>query len=228
MMLEVAIERKLMPGQAGVVIEGLEFSLGKGEIVALVGPSGCGKTTLLRMIGGLDRDYQGTIRWRDGVIPRVGTVFQEPRLLPWRTVRQNIALASPADEGAARDLLGALGLAGYEAAYPPSLSLGMARRAAIARAFAIRPEIVLLDEPFVSLDPAMAEQGRQVLANAWRRHRCSGILVTHDLAEAASLADRVLLLSAGPARVEREWVIPGPSRRRGIDEGARVAAFLAT
>ncbi len=227
-MLEVAVDRKRAAGRAGVVIEGLRFSLGENEIVALVGPSGCGKTTLLRMIGGLDRAFQGVIRWRDGTMPLVGTVFQEPRLLPWRTVWQNVALASPADEGAARDLLGALGLAGYEEAYPPSLSLGMARRVAIARAFAIRPEAVLLDEPFVSLDPAMAEQGRRVLTEAWRRHRCSAILVTHDLAEAASLADRVLLLSAGPARVEREWVIPGPSRRRGIGEGARVAAGFAT
>ena len=100
------------------------------------------------------------------------------------------------------------------------------RRAAIARAFAIQPALLLLDEPFVSLDPAMAEQGRSVLATAWRTRRCAALLVTHDLAEAASLADRILLLSEGPARVKRELAVPEGSRRRGIAEGARVAQML--
>ena len=227
-MLEAAIARKQRPGHAGTVIEGLEFTLGRNEIVALVGPSGCGKTTLLRLIGGLDADFEGEIRWQGGTMPRIGTVFQEPRLLPWRTVWQNIVLAGPPDLDAARDLLGGLGLAGYEHVYPSALSLGMARRVAIARAFAVQPGLVLLDEPFVSLDPAMAEQARNVLLHAWQRRHCAALLVTHDLAEAASLADRVLRLSARPARLVGEWAIPAASRRRGIAEGARVAAALAT
>ena len=136
------------------------------------------------------------------------------------------ASAWAADPGVAAGLLALLGLTPFADLYPPALSLGMARRAAIARAFAIEPALLLLDEPFVSLDPAMAEQGRAVLAAAWQARSCAALLVTHDLAEAASLADRILLLSAGPARVLREVVVPEASRRRGIAEGARVAAGL--
>ena len=227
-MLDVAIARKTMPGREGprTVLADLHFTLEQNEIVALVGPSGCGKTTLLRIIGGLDTQFDGRIAWAGGVAPRIGTVFQEPRLLPWRTVRENIALVRPPDPAAAGALLTSLGLADYANLYPPALSLGMARRAAIARAFAVEPALLLLDEPFVSLDPAMAEQGRTVLAMAWRTQRCTAVLVTHDWAEAASLADRILLLSAGPAQVVRELVVPEASRRRGIAEGARVAATL--
>ncbi len=228
MILDVQIARKVVSGRSGprVVIEGLRFTLGPNEIVALVGPSGCGKTTLLRLVGGLDAAYDGSIRWSTAGPPGIGTVFQEPRLLPWRTVRQNIDLVRPPDPAVAAQLLGVLGLGGCLDLYPPALSLGMARRVAIARAFAVLPEILLLDEPFVSLDPAMAEQGRAVLAAAWRTRRCAALLVTHDLAEAASLADRILLLSAGPSRVARELVVPEGCRRRGIAEGVRVAATL--
>ncbi len=227
-MLEIEVARKDVPGRRGprTVIEGLRFTLQRDEIVALVGPSGCGKTTLLRIIGGLDTRYEGRIAWAGGTAPRIGTVFQEPRLLPWRTVRQNIALVRPPDPAAAEALLELLGLAPYADLHSPALSLGMARRAAVARAFAIEPALLLLDEPFVSLDPAMAEQGRTVLATAWRTRRCGAVLVTHDLAEAASLADRILLLSEGPAQVVRELVVPEASRRRGIAEGARVAGAL--
>jgi len=222
--LDVDVARKDAGGRT--VIEGLRFGLADGEVVALVGPSGCGKTTLLRLIGGLDTRFEGRITWAGGTAPRIGTVFQEPRLLPWRTVRQNIALVNPPDPAAAKALLAILGLATYGDFYPTALSLGMARRAAIARAFAIQPAVLLLDEPFVSLDPAMAEQGRAVLTAAWSARRCAALLVTHDLAEAASLADRILLLSTGPARVVQEVVVPDGRRRQGIAEGARVAAAL--
>ncbi len=225
-MLRVRIARKSVPGDGGprTIIAGLNFELGAGEIVALVGPSGCGKTSLLRMIGGLDRHFEGQVDWPSVDAPRIGTVFQEPRLLPWRTVRQNIEFVRPPDPEVAASLLAELGLAASADLYPSALSLGMARRVALARAFAVAPELLLLDEPFVSLDPAMAEAGRQVLVQAWTARGCAALMVTHDLAEAASLADRILLLAAGPCRVVRTVDIPPASRRRGIGEGARVVA----
>jgi ABC-type nitrate/sulfonate/bicarbonate transport system ATPase subunit len=200
------------------VLGRIELVLGAREIVALVGPSGCGKTTLLRIVGGLDSDFQGSIDWHDGVMPRIGTVFQEPRLLPWRTVRQNLLLAQQAENpGLADTLLHALDLASFSDAYPPALSLGMARRVAIARAFAIEPQLVLLDEPFVSLDPAMAARSRALLVNAWRARPTAALLVTHDRAEALSLADRILLLSNRPTQVLEEIVVASDAGTRTSD-----------
>ncbi len=225
-MLRVRIARKAVPGATGprTIIEDLGFELERGEIVALVGPSGCGKTTLLRIIGGLDPVFEGAIEWPGGAAPRIGTVFQEPRLLPWRTVRQNIELVRPPDASVVASLLAELGLAPYAGLYPPALSLGMARRVALARAFAVEPELLLLDEPFVSLDPGMAEAGRQVLVQAWATRGCAALMVTHDLAEAASLADRILLLSAGGCSVVETLDVPPQHRRRGIARGAGIAA----
>lgn len=135
------------------VLGRIDLTLGRREIVALVGPSGCGKTTLLRIVGGLDRAFEGSLEWADGAPPRIGTVFQEPRLLPWRTARQNLLLAQrTAHPELVGDLLRILDLSAFQQAWPNTLSLGMARRVAIARAFAIEPNLILLDEPFVSLD----------------------------------------------------------------------------
>ena len=147
-------------------------------------------------------------------MPRIGTVFQEPRLLPWRSVRQNILLAQQTENAElADDLLRTLDLAPFRDAFPATLSLGMARRASIARAFAIEPELVLLDEPFVSLDPAMAARSRELLLAAWRARPTAALLVTHDRAEAAMLADRVLLLAERPTHVLTEVVVPQALRR---------------
>jgi ABC-type nitrate/sulfonate/bicarbonate transport system ATPase subunit len=195
------------------VLGRIEFALGVREIVALVGPSGCGKTTLLRIVGGLDVDFQGSLDWRGAAMARIGTVFQEPRLLPWRTVRQNVLLAHQTESSdLADELLHKLDLAPFSDAFPAALSLGMARRVAIARAFAIAPELVLLDEPFVSLDPAMAARSRALLVNTWRARPTAGLLVTHDRVEAASLAHRILLLGDQPTRVLEEIVVPRGSR----------------
>jgi ABC-type nitrate/sulfonate/bicarbonate transport system ATPase subunit len=196
------------------VLGSIDLTLGAREIVALVGPSGCGKTTLLRIIGGLEADFHGTLEWGAAMMPRIGTVFQEPRLLPWRTVRQNLLLTQPTERPDLVDhLLHTLDLAPFSDAFPHTLSLGMARRAAIARAFAIEPELVLLDEPFVSLDPEMAARSRELLLSAWRERPTAALLVTHDRAEAASLADRILLLSERPARIREEVIVPAELRR---------------
>lgn len=228
MILDVDVHRKTFSDRSGqhVVIAGLHFALERGEIVALVGPSGCGKTTLLRLIEGLDPAFEGQIRWSGGNRPRIGTVFQEPRLLPWRTVEQNLALVRPPDPAVTDALIATLGLGLFRKVYPRALSLGTARRVSIARAFAIEPNMVLLDEPFVSLDAATAEQGRSVLLDAWRRRPTTALLVTHDMTEAASLADRVLILSAAPMRIQHDIEVPREARRRGIAYGTQVAADL--
>jgi NitT/TauT family transport system ATP-binding protein len=216
--LRLRIERKSFGTGRGElpVLGRIDLVLGAREIVALVGPSGCGKTTLLRIIGGLETNFEGTLDWHGAAMPRIGTVFQEPRLLPWRTVRQNLLLAQEiGNAGRADDLLSTLDLAAFGDAFPSTLSLGMARRVAIARAFACEPELVLLDEPFVSLDPAMAARSRELLLNAWRARPTAALLVTHDRAEAASLADRILLLAARPTRVLEEICVPQDLRRPG-------------
>jgi ABC-type nitrate/sulfonate/bicarbonate transport system ATPase subunit len=216
-MLRLHIESKSFRTAAGGVLPVLgqiDLTLGPREIVALVGPSGCGKTTLLRITGGLDRAFEGSLTWAHGEMPRIGTVFQEPRLLPWRTVVQNIVLAqrNPNPE-LASDLLRTLDLSAFRDAWPGTLSLGMARRVAIARAFAIEPDFVLLDEPFVSLDPEAAARGQALLLEAWRTRPTAALLVTHDRAEAAALADRILFLGGTPTRVLDEAIVPEAARR---------------
>ena len=210
-LMRVSIRRKTVSGRT--IIEGLEFEVAQGEVVALVGPSGCGKTTTLRIVAGLDTAFDGQVGWTDGRKRRLGTVFQEPRLLPWRTVRQNLALVRP-DPAHANALLEELGLTQAADQYPAALSLGMARRAALARAFAVEPDLLLLDEPFVSLDPAAAATARQLLVTTWAARPCAALLVTHDREEAAGLADRILVLSAPGCRVTQMIEIP-PAARRG-------------
>lgn len=186
-------------GGALPVLGRMDLVLGAREIVGLVGPSGCGKTTLLRIIGGLDTDFQGALDWHGGVMPRIGTVFQEPRLLPWRSVRQNLLLAQgTADPDRVDELLHSLGLARFGDTFPGNLSLGMARRVAIARALAIEPELLLLDEPFASLDTVTAARAQEILMQAWHARPIAVLLVTHDRGEATSLAHRIVELGGRP------------------------------
>src|SRR5262245_18558468 len=181
---------------------------------------------MLRIIAGLDRDYEGTLRRpADGTL---GMVFQEPRLLPWRTVTDNVRLDAPhAHDAELAALFDILGLTAHRAHFPGELSLGLARRVALARAFAVKPELLLRDEPFVALDDALARRLRDELALLAERRSFTTLLVTHDIDEAARLADRVLLLSPRPAQVMAEIPILTPRAARTDDVMASIKADIA-
>jgi NitT/TauT family transport system ATP-binding protein len=200
------------------VVRDLELRLEAGSFGALIGPSGCGKTTILRIAAGLDADFRGQLRAPGA--GRLGMVFQEPRLLAWRTVEDNIRLALPADQTGVdlTDLFEILGLDSHLARYPGELSLGLARRAAIARAFAIRPDFLLLDEPFVSLDEAVAARLRSELMALTMRTSVTTLLVTHHLEEAVQLADRLFFLSDRPAHIifEKSLLLPREARSKDV------------
>ena len=215
--LELRIDAKSYLSADGTpveVVRNLELRLEAGSFGALIGPSGCGKTTILKIAAGLDADFEGRLRTPGA--GRLGMVFQEPRLLPWRTVEDNIRLALPADQTNVdlTELVETLGLGSHLARYPGELSLGLARRAAIARAFAIRPDFLLLDEPFVSLDEAVADRLRSELVALTAVTRVTTLLVTHDLAEAVQLADRLFFLSDRPAQIIFEKTLPPPRGAR--------------
>ena len=224
--LVVDIHEKRYPavGRAGVhvALKDLRFEVERGELVCVVGPSGCGKTTLLNIIAGLEGDFVGrmTLPPMTGGRPAIGYVFQNARLLPWRTVLENIELVMPPHDGRrkrALDLLAATGLGDVAHVYPERLSVGMGRRVALARAFAIDPQLLLLDEPFVSLDEPTADRLRLLLLDIWRRQPTTVLFVTHDLREAILLADRIILLSAPPACVVASIPIPVPRGDRRND-----------
>ena len=194
-----------------VVIKDLTFSLNNHEFVCVIGPSGCGKTTLLNTIAGLDTNFQGKIALKhQTTTPNIGYVFQNPRLLPWRTVRENIelVLTNPQTTSMVDTLLDAMQLTHLENCYPEHLSLGMSRRISIIRAFAINPDILLMDEPFVSLDAPNARQVRTLLLSLWQQRPHSILFVTHDLREAITLADKLVFLSKSPMKIVSEIRIP--------------------
>lgn len=169
----------------------------EGDRICLLGPSGVGKTTLLNGIAGLDPQLRPMIAQRAGL--RVGYLFQEHRLLPWRTVRQNLALVG-ADAAEIERLLAEVGLSGAADSLPDQLSLGMARRAALARCLAINPDLLLLDEPFASLDAERAAELRGLIARLLDQHPAMAMIcVTHDPRDADDLANRLWYLSGVPA-----------------------------
>jgi ABC-type nitrate/sulfonate/bicarbonate transport system ATPase subunit len=222
--LDVRIASKVYRAASGGTFEALRdmaFTLDSGTVGALVGPSGSGKTTLLRIITGLDTDYTGEVKLPDH--GRLGMVFQEPRLLPWRTVEQNVRLGAPdATDNDLDALFGALGLATHRNHFPGELSLGQARRVALARAFAVKPDLLVLDEPFVSLDAALARHLQDELAALVTSRQVTTLIVTHSMDEAIGLADRVFLLSASPAHVVAEVPIARPRSRHTAEEVAAI------
>ena len=207
-------------GRPHLAIHDLRLELRAGEFVCLVGPSGCGKTTLLNLVAGLDRQFDGSIQIDTrGAEPNIAYVFQNPRLLPWRTARENIelALADPGQRRAIRPLLQSLGIEQIQEQYPEKLSLGMSRRVALARAFAVQPDLLLMDEPFVSLDAPAARRIRQLLIQVWQARPHTVLFVTHDLREAIALADRLIFLTASPMTVAASIPVDVPRLDRTAD-----------
>jgi len=214
---EIRIEEKTHVSADGtelVAIRDFVLDVKPESMTVLMGPSGCGKTTLLRIVAGLDDRFTGSIGTHPDI--RIGLMFQEPRLLPWRTVRQNIELVAAPDfsEQDLDWLAQAVGIADMLPRYPQELSLGLARRVALARAFATKPDLLLLDEPFVSLDERTADRLRRLLLEVWRARPTTAILVTHNAREAIMLADQLVLLAPRPTHVVTVETIAVPQAER--------------
>ncbi|MBT3044740.1 MAG: ABC transporter ATP-binding protein [Candidatus Thiodiazotropha sp. (ex Codakia orbicularis)] len=196
------------------MIKNLEFEIVTDAFISLVGPSGAGKSTLLNILSGLDGNFDGSLEWVDGGPGCVSYVFQDPRLMPWLTVRENVELVmndAKKDSSWVDHLLHLVELDERADAFPGQLSGGMQRRVALARAMAIKPDILLLDEPFSSLDAPTAASLREMVLDLWRDHSSAVILVTHNLNEALELADQILFLSKGPASIIHQEALQ-PSR----------------
>ncbi|TLS38795.1 ABC transporter ATP-binding protein [Pseudalkalibacillus caeni] len=212
-------------------VKNISFQTYKGEIVGLLGTSGCGKSTLLRAISGLDEGYEGEVSLNGNAVRNVNTnasfIFQEPRLMPWLTVKDNVSFGlseKKQEKGLkAERYIELVGLKGYENYYPLELSGGMAQRVAIARALVTSPELLLLDEPFSALDAFTKMQLQDLLLKIWSEYRSTMVLVTHDIDEALYLCDRIIILTGQPGVFKQEFVIEEPKpRRRGSQQ---VAAY---
>lgn len=225
---KVAIQTltKIFEGDHGTVValDRVSTSIREGEFVCLLGPSGCGKTTLLRVVAGLIEPTEGEVRISGHVVrgpgPERAFVFQDYALFPWKTVRENIefglhARGMPEEERqkVSSELVGVVGLEGFESAYPHALSGGMQQRVSIARALAVDPEVLLMDEPFGALDAQTRFAMQRELLRLWEIFHKTVLFVTHSIDEALYLADRVLLMSPRPGRIVEEMNIQIPRPR---------------
>ena len=210
-------------------LEEVSFTVQPREFVCVLGPSGSGKSTLLRILAGLLGPTSGSFNFKGGR-PGIGMVFQQSNLMPWRTALENITLpleiqGIPAGEAHARaqDLIDLVGLQGFESSWPRDLSGGMAQRVAIARALVHDPDILLLDEPFGSLDALTRERMWTELSNIWQKRRKTVLMVTHSISESLFLADRVLVLTQRPGRIKLDLQVNLPRPR--VDEMRYTAHF---
>lgn len=193
-----------------LALENIDLTVAGGEIATIIGSSGCGKSTLLRLAAGLDTPTTGEVRIGshvvDGPGADVGVVFQEPRLMPWLTVEENVRfglsrLPKSEARGLASEAIERVGLGGFAASLPRQLSGGMAQRVAIARAFVVKPPVLLLDEPFSALDAFTRLDLQDHLLELWEWYRPTLVIVTHDIDEAAALADRIVVMAGNPGHV---------------------------
>ena len=205
------------------VVDGVSFDVADGEFVAIVGPSGCGKTTLMSMIAGFDRPDEGTILIdgvrANGPSSRGILISQHGSIFPWLTVRQNLMFGlggrPPREQQELADHYAAIvGLKGFEKSYPHELSGGMLKRAELARALVVKPEILYMDEPFSALDALMSLRMRGELLRILAEERHTVVLITHDVEEAIHLADRILVLSGRPTRIQATFEVPLRHPRR--------------
>ncbi|ALS27908.1 spermidine/putrescine ABC transporter ATP-binding protein [Paenibacillus sp. 32O-W] len=221
---------------ASLAVEQLNMAVRPGEFVALVGPSGCGKTTILSLLAGLLFPTRGSVLLAGvpvtGPSPQVGYMLQQDYLFPWRTIRDNAAIGleiagrrTKAALEAVDRLLEELGLSGAGGRYPHELSGGMRQRVALARTLATEPEVMLLDEPFSALDLHIKLQLEDLVQETLRRRGKTAVLVTHDLAEAAAMSDRVIVLGKQPGRILRELDIPEELRSASPTEARKQPGF---
>jgi NitT/TauT family transport system ATP-binding protein len=237
--LAVSFERA--DGGRTQALEGFDLVVRAGEVISIIGPNGCGKSTLLRAIAGLLSPGSGRVLVDgvpvDGPSPNVGIAFQEPRLLPWRSVQDNVAwplelagIAGSPRRARVEELLALVGVAEFAKARPSQLSGGMAQRAALARALALEPDVLLLDEPFSALDALTRERFDVELLDRWVKPGSTVLAVTHSIAEAIFLADRVVVMSPRPGRVVADIAveIPRPRSFETLDEAqtSRLAAEI--
>jgi len=199
-------------------LEGVTLQFSQGQFSCILGPSGSGKSTLLHILGGFEETTTGQVTLDEHPVlrptRRLGMVFQHASLFPWRNIERNVAWPIEANGGSrkqarqtARELLGLVGLRGFERAYPAELSGGMRQRAALARTLAMEPEVLLMDEPFGALDAQTRELMQEELSRIWQESKLTVVFVTHDISEAVFLGDRVVLLSARPGRVAHDITI---------------------
>jgi ABC-type nitrate/sulfonate/bicarbonate transport system ATPase subunit len=216
---------KSYPSDKGAlsVIDRVSFEVGDGELVAIVGPSGCGKSTLMNIVAGFERPDLGSVS-TDGELRTAPSskgilISQHGSVFPWLTVQQNLMFglnghAHDDKEALADHYAAMVGLKGFEASYPHELSGGMLKRAELARALVVKPEILFMDEPFSALDALMNLRMRNELLRVLTEEHHTVLLITHDVEEAVHLADRILVLSARPARIQASFDVPMPHPRR--------------
>ncbi|MBD3918907.1 ABC transporter ATP-binding protein [Paenibacillus sp. PR3] len=223
-------------GGASLAVDSLNLTVSQGEFVSLVGPSGCGKTTVLHLIAGLLRPTRGEVTIGGAPVTEpsasVGYMLQQDYLFPWRTIQDNatIGLAingklTPASKSRVRMLLQELELSGTELRYPHELSGGMRQRVALARTLATEPDVMLLDEPFSALDMHIKLQLEDLVWDTIRRRGQTAVLVTHDLAEAAAMSDRIIVLGRNPGRIRLALEVPEELRRTAPMEARRHPSF---